>query len=173
MPAELLPRGVSIVHRTRRGRDVRLYQVRVTWQGRRELLGPVRHAPRRAPALFIAQADMLRGVFVPPATLGPSSASSSASSGRAQASRYTVGELADDYLEHVRRLGRQGLHDLRLSPPRRDTRPARLRLAPDRLGQTADEVQHWFDRLLSDHGNGAARGVYMQLSGMFNYATGQ
>lgn len=173
MPAELLPRGVSIVHRTRRGRDVRLYQVRVTWQGRRELLGRFDTLRDARAALVIAQADMLRGVFVPPAALRAQFREQQGLVREAaQASRYTVGELAEDYLEHVRRLGRKDstIYDYR--------RRVETHIVPA-FGShpidsvTADEVERWFDRLMSEHGNGAARGAYMQLSGMFNYATGQ
>lgn len=173
MPAELLPSGVSIVHRTRRGRDVRLYQVRVTWQGRRELLGRFDTLRDARAALVIAQADMLRGVFVPPAALRAQFREQQGLVREAaQASRYTVGELAEDYLEHVRRLGRKDstIHDYR--------RRVETHIVPA-FGShpidsvTADEVERWFDRLTSEHGNGAARGAYMQLSGMFNYATGQ
>ena len=34
-----LPRGISRVRSRRGGREITLYQVRVTWEGRRELVG--------------------------------------------------------------------------------------------------------------------------------------
>ena len=116
---------------------------------------------------------MLRGVFVPPAALRAQfRQQQDLVREAAQTSRYTVGELAEDYLEHVRRLGRKDstIYDYRR---RVETHVLPAFGAHPIDSVKPDEVQHWFDRLMSEHGNGAARGAYMQLSGMFNYATGQ
>ncbi len=161
-----------MVHRTRRGRDTKLYQVRVAWQGRRELIGRFETLQDARAALVIAQADILRGQFVPPSALRAAYREQQALEREAELDDYTVDQLAEDYLEHVRRMGRKAstLYDYgrRIEThilPQFQTRPIED-VAPE-------EVQRWFDRIVAEHGNGAARGAYMQMSGMYHYATGR
>lgn len=71
MAVQVLPMGVSITHRNRRRvrngmpetYQKKLYQVRVTWLGRREFVGRYENLTDAKHALTLAQADILRGVF--------------------------------------------------------------------------------------------------------------
>lgn len=172
MAAEQLPRGVSIVHRRRGDRDVKLYQVRVTWDGSRELVGRFDTLRDARAALVIAQADILRGVFVPPSTVRAERRQREALERDAKLDSYNVRALAADYLEHVRRMGRKQstLYDY---GRRIETHILPAFAMHPIEAVTPQEVQQWFDRVAADHGNGAARGAYMVLGGMFNFATGQ
>ena len=151
MAAEQLPRGVSIVHRRRGDRDVKLYQVRVTWDGSRELVGRFDTLRDARAALVIAQADILRGVFVPPSTVRAERRQRETLERDAKLDSYNVRALAADYLEHVRRMGRKQstLYDYRR---RTETHILPAFAMHPIEAVTPQEVQQWFDRVAADHG---------------------
>ncbi|WP_040284392.1 tyrosine-type recombinase/integrase [Tessaracoccus massiliensis] len=170
--AEKLPRGVSIVHRTRRGRQVKLYQVRVTWKGKRELVGRFDTLRDAKTAQLLAQADILRGVFIPPSAIRAAQREAVAAQREARLNAYKVRQLNDDWLDHLRRIGRKEstIYTYR--------KRIEGHILPE-MGElpvaaiTPQYVQEWFDALDAKHGNGVSRGAYMMLSGMFSYATGE
>lgn len=172
MPAEILPRGVSVVYRTRRGREVKLYQVRVGWQGKRELVGRFDTLRDAKTALLLAQADILRGIFIPPSAVRRARREAERIELSARLNGYKVKDLARDWLDHVRRMGRKE------STLYTYSKRIEGHILPE-LGElpveaiTPQLVQAWFDALDSKHGNGVSRGTYMMLAGMFTFATGQ
>lgn len=167
-----LPRGISTTTRSRNGRDVKLYQVRVTWQGRRELIGRFETLRDARAALDIARGDIARGTFVPPRTVRAELLEGYRAERAARLNAYTVRELADDWLDHVRRMGRKQstIYTYRKKVDGH-VLPHFGAMPVDAV--TAQEVQDWFDALDAEHGNGVSRGAYMMLSGMFTYATGK
>ncbi len=170
--AAALPRGISAVTRSRAGRQLTLYQVRVTWQGRRELVGRFETMQDAKVALRLAQADILRGTFVPPrVTRAEKLAEVKAEQAERMQAAYTVRDLSEDWLDYVRRMGRKQ------STIYTYERKLEASVLPE-LGEfpveavTPQVVQDWYDALDAKHGNGVSRGAYMALAGMFNYATG-
>lgn len=172
MADEVLPRGVSVVYRTRRGREVKLYQVRVTWQGRRELVGRFETLRDARYAQTLAQADVLRGTFVPPSHVRNARRAEEEAERLARFNSYTVKDLARDWIGHVRAMGRKEstlyTYEKRING---QILPHFGELPVDAV--TAQSVQDWFDELDAKHGNGVSRGAYMMLSGMFTYAAGK
>lgn len=171
--ANPLPRGISAVTRQRRGREVTLYQVRVSWQGRRELVGRFETVTDAKVALRLAHADIVRGTFVPPRVARAQRVAQRVAEQAVQVkSAYTVADLARDWLEHVRRMGRKQ------STVYTYARKVEGNVLPH-FGEvpveavTPQAVQDWFDALDAERGPGVSRGAYMALANMFHYATGK
>lgn len=167
-----LPRGINLSRRMRKGREVTLYDVRVTWQGRRELVGRFDTLGDAKVAKLLADADILRGTFVPPRAARAAWREQAMAERDSRLNGYKVKDLAEDWLVHVERMGakQSTLYTYRKRVERH--------VLPH-LGDVPAEavtpkmVEQWFDKLDSEHGNGVSRGSYMMLSGMFAYATGE
>lgn len=180
MGLELLPMGVSIVYRNRRRvrngvpetYQKKLYQVRVTWLGRREFIGRFEHLTDAKHALTLAQADILRGVFTPPRAIREARRADEEAARMARFNSTTVADLAELWIEHVRRMGRKE-STLYTYQKRIDAQvlPTLGHLPVDAV--TPQAVQDWYDELDHNQGNGVSRGAYMMLSGMFTYAAGK
>lgn len=180
MAVEVLPMGVSIAYRNRRRvrsgvpetYQKKLYQVRVTWLGRREFVGRYEYLSEAKHALTLAQADILRGVFVPPRVIRGARKAEDEATRMARFNSTTVADLASLWIEHVRRMGRKE-STLYTYQKRIDAQvlPTLGHLPVDAV--TPQAVQDWYDELDRNQGNGVSRGAYMMLSGMFTYATGK
>ncbi len=180
MALEVLPMGVSIVYRNRRRvrnglpetYQKKLYQVRVTWLGRREFVGRYEYLSEAKHALTLAQVDILRGVFVPPRAIREARKAEEEAVRMARFNSTTVADLASLWVEHVRRMGRKE-STLYTYQKRIDAQvlPSLGHLPVDAV--TPQAVQDWYDELDRNQGNGVSRGAYMMLSGMFTYATGK
>ncbi len=168
-----LARGISRVRSRRGGRDITLYQVRVTWEGRRELVGRFDTLTDARVAADLARADVIRGVFVPPRVLRREAvARVRAAQEKRQRERLTVEELAELWLAHVQRMG--GKDSTIYSYRRRLEKHVQPRFGATPAAEvTPNAVELWFNELNTASGNGVSRGAYMALSSMFNYAVGK
>lgn len=168
-----LPRGISRVKSHRGGREIVLYQVRVTWEGRRELVGRFDTLTDARMAADLARADVIRREFVPPRILRRDAvARVRARQEDRQRARLTVGQLSEQWLAHVERMG--GKASTIYSYQRRLDKHVLPTFATTPAADvTPEDVEDWFNGLDAAHGNGVSRGAYMALSSMFNYATGK
>lgn len=158
MPAAL-PRGVI--------RYRGLYRVRVTFQGTRTLIGDYAKLSDAKAALAIAQSDIARGIFVPPC-VQRSDARREREEARAKAkayaaSRLTVSQWADTWLDILRRLDRA---DSTLVSYRSTLR---VHILPVLGHKPLDEVtQADVDRLLNSHvGKGARTNIARTLRSLY------
>ena len=169
---EKLPRGITITYRNRRGVPTKLYQVRVTWQGQREYIGRYEALQDAKAAKLLADADILRGIFVPPSAIRAARRAEDEAEFHARVNAHKVGQLAEDWLRHLERMGtkQSTLYTYRRRIERH-VLPYFTDLPVEAVTPTI--VQTWFDELDARLGNGVSRGAYMNLSAMFSYATGQ
>lgn len=172
MAKEHLPRGVSVVQRSRRGIPVKLYQVRVTWKGKRELVGRFESLTDARHAQILAQADVVRGTFVPPSEIRAARKAEDAAERLARFTKVTVEALSRDWIAHLRRLDRKE-STLYTYQKRIDGQilPHFGTVPVDAV--TPQAVEDWFYELDRKQGNGVSRGAYMMLAGMFTYAAGK
>lgn len=180
MAVEVLPMGVSITYRNRRRSNngiretyqKKLYQVRVTWLGRREFVGRYESLTDAKHALTLAQADILRGVFTPPRVSREARKASEEAARMARFNSTTVTELSKLWIDHVRRMGRKE-STIYTYQKRIDAQVLPALGHPPVDAVTPEAVQDWYDDLDQNHGNGVSRGAYMMLSGMFTFAAGK
>lgn len=173
MPAKPknLPRGINAVRRQRYGRQVTLYEVRVTYQGRRELVGRFETLGDAKTAKLLADADIVRGAFIPPRVERAVRREQHLAELDSRLHGYKVRDLVDDWLRHIERMGakQSTIYTYR----RRVDRHVLPHFGDVPVeAVTPRMVEDWFNQLEANNGNGVTRGSYMMLAAAFTYATG-
>lgn len=161
-----LPKGINYLGPNR-------YRVRLYFEGRQHSLGVFRTISDAKAALAIAHSEKARGTFIPPhERRAKRKAQREAEKLRQQRDEKTVIDLAESWLTWLERMQRsQGTiytyrrHLEAYFIPEFGARPV--------TSITADEITDWYDRLRKDKGSGVAPRVYLTVSAMFRYATGQ